>query len=287
MNRFPKIDLHMHTVISDGTDTPKELLEAVKASGIEFFSVTDHDAVKAGKILPGLLKEGDPAFVPGIEFSCQDELGKYHILGYRFNPDDPSIVSVLNCGHDLRMSKLQMRLDFLKDEYGFAFSKEDVEKLFALDNPGKPHIANMMVAYGYAKTKEEAILDFINKAPGKSEHIRPEDAIIGILGANGIPILAHPFYGSGDELILGDEMEERLLRLMEMGLLGVEAYYSGFTAKMHADMCALAARHNLYITAGSDYHGKNKLVVLGDTGLSEGDAYPDGLCRFLEAVLPK
>ncbi|MBQ7172736.1 MAG: PHP domain-containing protein [Clostridia bacterium] len=286
-SRFQKIDLHMHTTVSDGTDTPKELLDNVKKAGIEFFSVTDHDAVKAGKILLGILGKEDPAFVPGIEFSCQDELGKYHILGYGFDPDHPAIQSALRHGHDLRMSKLDKRLAFLEEKFGFVFSKEDKNSIFAVDNPGKPHIANMMVRYGYAKTKEEAILDYINKAPGKSEHIRPPEAISGILGAGGIPILAHPFYGSGDELILGDEMEARLLRLIEMGLRGVEAYYSGFTKKMRVQMCELATRYDLYITAGSDYHGTNKLVTLGDTGLSEETEYPSGLCRFIDDILQK
>ena len=69
-------------------------------------------------------------------------------------------------------------------------------------------------------------------------------------------MLAHPFYGSGDQLILGEEMEERLKRLQGFGLQGVEAYYSGFSPKLIAQMLKLAERYQLYVTAGSDYHGK-------------------------------
>ena len=68
-----KIDLHIHTTVSDGTDTPQKLLEKVRNAGIDLFSVTDHDAVKASTIIPDLLKEGDPEFVCGAEFSCKDD----------------------------------------------------------------------------------------------------------------------------------------------------------------------------------------------------------------------
>ena len=99
-----------------------------------------------------------------------------------------------------------------------------------------------------------------------------------------MPILAHPIYGDGDDLIMGAEMEERLLRLMEFGIKGVEAYYSGFTRKMQAEMLGYADKYDLLVTAGSDYHGTNKLVVLGDNGLGNvAEAHP-GLHRFLEEV---
>ena len=141
-----------------------------------------------------------------------------------------------------------------------------------------------MVRYGYARSKEEAIKDYINKLHFRSEYVRPEEAIAGILRSGGIPVLAHPVYGSGDQLILGDEMDARLRRLMDFGLRGVEAYYSGFTAKLREQMLAFASQYGLYVTAGSDYHGANKLVALGDTGLGGPDEWPEGLRRFLADV---
>ena len=76
-------------------------------------------------------------------------------------------------------------------------------------------------------------------------------------------------------------MEARLRRLTEYGLRGVEAFYSGFTDKLRSQMLAFAERYGLYITAGSDYHGTNKLITLGDTGLADSDDRPEGLRRFL------
>ena len=97
-----KIDLHMHTVLSDGTDKPEEMPARVKEAGLELFSVTDHDSVTASGILRGILRLEDPKFVSGAEFSCRDEQGKYHILGYGFDPDSESIRELVGKGHGPR-----------------------------------------------------------------------------------------------------------------------------------------------------------------------------------------
>ena len=143
-----------------------------------------------------------------------------------------------------------------------------------------------MVRLGYAKSKEDAIKNYIDQLRIRSDYLRPEEAIAGILGGGGIPVLAHPAYGSGDELIVGEELDLRVRKLTAFGLRGVEAYYSGFTRKLRSQALSLAERYDLYVTAGSDYHGKNKLVELGDTGLNDPDDVPDGLRRFLERVCP-
>ena len=280
-----KIDLHMHTAISDGSDTPEQLLKNLKAAGIKVFSVTDHDSVKSAKIMRALLREGDPYFIPGVEFSCRDEDGKYHILGYGFDPDGADINNVVDYGHSLRMKKVTARIDFLKSEFGFSFSEEDLKELFAHDNPGKPHIGNLMVKYGFADTKENAINKYINRIHFKGSNVRPEEAISGILASGGVPVLAHPFYGSGDELILGEDMEKRLKKLTGYGLRGLEAFYSGFSDKLRSEALSLAEKHDLLVTAGSDYHGRNKLVDLGDTGLSREEEYPEKLQLFLKQTL--
>lgn len=277
-----KIDLHMHTTVSDGTDTPEGLLQKVKAAGITVFSVTDHDAVKAGGIIRSCLRDGDPKFIQGAEFSCRDDQGKYHILGYGFDPGHAAMQRLVEHGHGIRMKKVTARLEFLRSEFGFTFSEGEIRSLLALDNPGKPHIANLMIRHGYAGTRKQAIDEFINRARVAKEYIGPAEAIGSIADAGGVPVLAHPFFGSGDELILGEEMEERLKRLIGYGLCGLEAFYSGFSPKLREQALALAKRYDLFVTAGSDYHGDNKpLIRIGGNGLEETTDLPEGLRRFL------
>ena len=126
MSGFGAVDLHMHSTVSDGTDSPAELLEQVKKAGIGLFSLTDHDAIRGCGEIRSLLKPGDPRFVPGVEFGCRDEQGKYHILGYGYDPTTEPIRQVVELGHSYRMNKLKGRLDYLKSEFGVSFFKQTV-----------------------------------------------------------------------------------------------------------------------------------------------------------------
>lgn len=278
------MDFHMHSTVSDGTDRPEELVGKVREAGIDLFALTDHDAIKGYGMIQMVRREGDPGLLSGVEFSCRDEEGKYHILGYGFDPSHASINQVVDAGHHLRMRKVRTRLEHLETAFGFTFPEEEIHALLALDNPGKPHIGNLMVKFGYAESKEQAIHEFINQAYIPSAYIRPEEAIRGILLAGGIPVLAHPPFGSGEELIIGEELDRRVKRLMDYGLRGIEGFYSGFTPKLRGEALALAAKYGLLVTAGSDYHGKNKLVRLGNTKLDSSREMPEGLQRFLEEI---
>ncbi len=283
-----KVDLHLHTLISDGTDSLEEIIENVRKAELDLFSVTDHDSIKAGIMIPPMLETIEPeqrtAFVRGIEFSCEDELGKYHILGYGYDPAVPGIAEVVEDGHRMRMRKTKARLQFLQNEFQFQFTEEEIHELLSKDNPGKPHIANLMIKHGYAEDIKDAINHYINKKEFQNEHVRPEDAIRGILKSGGIPVLAHPTYGDGDDLILGEEMEKRLQHLISFGLEGVEAYYSGFSPKIQSECLAFADQFDLYVTAGSDYHGGNKMIEIGWTNLEDMAEAPPGLLRFLQDV---
>ena len=284
MTEAHRIDLHMHTTVSDGTDTPEEILGRVKENGIKLFAVTDHDAIKGCGVIQRLRKPEDPQFFTGVEFSCRDEEGQYHILGYGYDPEAESMRELVEKGHRIRMEKIHTRLDFLKREFGIVFPPEEIEQLLRLDNPGKPHLANLLVKDGYAESKETAMRDYLNKLRIRLEFLKPEEAIAGILAGGGIPVLAHPTFGNGDQLIQGEDMDRRLGRLTAYGLQGVEAFYSGFSRQNREEILGFAGKYHLYVTAGSDYHGKNKRVQLGDTGFTAETVCPEGLCRFLEAV---
>ena len=264
MNNLKKIDLHIHSTVSDGTDTPEEILALVKKACIRLFALTDHDAIKGCLVLRKILKED--------------------ILGYGYDPNAKSINGLVEKGHSIRMNKVRARLELLKSKFGFSFPEEEIQNLMAQDNPGKPHIANLMAKYGYARSRDEAMKEYLNKLRVQFGYISPEEAIAAILKGGGIPVLAHPSYGNGDQLILGEEMERRLRRLKDFGLRGMEAFYSGFPERMVRDMLDYAEKYDLLVTAGSDFHGSNKLVKLGDTGLDLGTEFPERLRLFLEEI---
>ena len=279
-----KIDLHMHTRISDGSDTLEELLVHLREAGVQLFSVTDHDGIRGSMEMPLLLEAGAPWFIRGVEFSCKDTEGKYHILGYGYDPEHPAIQNLVEKGHGFRIDKTRARLDYLKEEFGFTFPQDEIDELFAQSNPGKPHIAKMMIRQGYAKTIPEAIVGYLDGKQFVGRHVAPDETIAAILESGGIPVLAHPAYGSGDEVVLGRDLTERLERLMEFGLAGVEAYYSGFTDLIQRQILRLADEYDLYVTAGSDYHGPVRMADLGDTNLEDAAEGPEGLKRFLNDV---
>ncbi len=278
------IDLHIHTTVSDGTDTPEELFGKVKDAGISLFSVTDHDAIRAAKTLSPLCEKDGPRFLPGVEFSCRDRGGKYHILAYGFDPASEPLNALVKRGQLLRADKLLARVAYLRETFGIEFPEEEIFRLLAESNPGKPHLANLMIKYGYAITFRSAMEKYLDRLPSAAEYICPEEAIAGILSGGGIPILAHPLVGSGREYLTDEEMERRLTRLKEYGLAGIEAFYSGFTREMTKGLLEKADKYGLLVTAGSDYHGTNKTVRLGETGLPDPADYPSAFLRFLSRV---
>ena len=271
-------DLHMHSSYSDGTDDPKTLLENVKKNHIDIFALTDHDTYLGCLEMEHLLKENDPYFIGGVELSCEDEFGKYHILGYCYDVNKESIKNVVDYTHNSRIRKMEKRINYLK-EFNMTFSKEDIDKLYQNTNPGKPHLVKLMIKYGYVKDMKEGF-DLLDKYNTFEKPLSPIEAIDAIFQADGIAVLAHGLKGSGSQNLTFEEMEERVKRLKSYGLIGLECYYEKFTEDEIKYMISLAEKYNLLITAGSDYHGKNKPAKLGDTH----NPKPEHMKRFYRNV---
>lgn len=258
-------DLHLHSNISDGSEEPLELLERVRNSSVDIFSLTDHDAYQGCQTVKEHLVPGDPRFLSGIEFSCVDELGKYHILGYGFDTGKDSIQAAVEITHNARRQKAINRLHYLEEECRFTFTEEEVEALLQNENPGRPHFVALLLKKGYVATKAEGF-DLLGQYRGKERRLTPAEAIDAILHADGIPVLAHGILADGSKLLSAEETEKRVKRLKESGLMGLECYYSTYTPEQTEIMLSLAERYNLMVTAGSDYHGKNKSVLFGQNG---------------------
>lgn len=278
-NTFARPDLHMHSLYSDGTDTPGSLLRNVRAAGLDIFALTDHDTAEGCAAVRRLLGPGDPAFLEGIEFSCRDDRGKYHMLGYCFDAEKPSIREAVDFAHHSRILKMRNRFVYLQEKFGFTFTEQERAELMALKNPGKPHFAAMMLKKGYVQTKDEGFEVFSGYRDTEPS-LSPEEAIDAILRAGGIPVLAHGILADGSGDLTAQEIGQRVERFKAAGLIGLECYYSTFTLRQKEIMLALAERNDLLITAGSDYHGTNKTVALGQTNQPD----PARMQRFYQAV---
>ncbi len=271
-------DLHIHSIYSDGSDTPSELIENVKKAGVDIFALTDHDAYAGCQKVRELLQPGDPYFIGGVELSCRDTVGKCHILGYAYDISKIYVVELINKMHKARMTKAENRFNFLKEKFGIVFTEDELQEIMKLKNPGKPHIANLMVKKGIA-TRDRAF-EILNKFRDPGFQLTPEEAIDAILKSDGIPVLAHGILGEGSENLSAEAIEERVVRLKGEGLMGLECYYSKYTPEQQEIMLSLAKKYNLLVTAGSDYHGKNKSVKLGETNSPS----PEVMKRFYLAV---
>ena len=165
---YQKPDLHMHSVYSDGTDTPELLLRNVRAAGLDIFALTDHDTAEGCDAVRALLQPDDPVFIGGVEFSCKDARGKYHMLGYCYDVKKPAIRETVAFAHNNRILKTQDRFRYLQERFGFTFTGEERAELLAQKNPGRPHFAALMLKKGYVRTKNEgfdAFRDYRDTVP--------------------------------------------------------------------------------------------------------------------------
>ena len=260
-----KFDLHLHTTASDGSDTPSELLALAREAGLEVISITDHDTL-AGCIEAINIPQNDVKIITGIEFSCHysnDEDFDCHILGYGFDVNSPELVAAINHGREMRLGKLNARLEYLECHHGIKFSEEEISWLYSLNSAAKPHLAQLIVKRGCADGISDAIDKYLKGEGFPDDRIDAALAIRAIISAGGIPVYAHPLGGEREKRLTKEELIPRVKALKSVGLMGMECYYSRYSSLDEAMLSQIAEENELYVSAGSDYHGKNKTVVLG------------------------
>lgn len=250
------VDLHIHTTASDGSDSPAELLEKVRAAGLRVFSVTDHDTIDGALEMEGLVGES-PVFLRGVEFSCVSPAGKCHILGYGYDPDHPVFRKALEQGRLLRREKLERRLRHLEDVFGIRLTEGELQWLHSRKSPGKPHLGRILVDRGLAPDLDAAIRRYLGGVPGR-DRIGAETAVRAIEQSGGVSVWAHPLGGEGERRLDRKAFDRQLEALMGCGIRGLECWYSRYTMDQVAFLLDQAAGHGLLVSGGSDCHGKNK-----------------------------
>jgi predicted metal-dependent phosphoesterase TrpH len=247
------IDLHVHTMASDGTLSPADLVQYAKARGLEAIAVTDHDTVEG---LDEAVAEGITTgleVVPGVEISADHAEGALHILGYYLDFKSSALLKRLAVLQDARAErnpKIVRKLQAL----GFAISFAEIEQEAGSGLVGRPHFAQVLLKKGYVKSMQEAFDKYLKKgAAAYEEKFRfpvPE-AISMIADAGGIPVLGHPATLNCNGL----QLEANIKAWKGVGLQGIEVYYSDHDAAQTSGYAALARRYGLIPTGGSDFHG--------------------------------
>ena len=277
-----KFDLHLHTNNSDGSDTPSELISKIIASGIEIFSVTDHDtiegALETAKIVPVC-----KTFIYGVELTCKTRGIKSHILGYNYDPENLEIHNLIKQGKILRREKLEKRIKYLKEVWNIDLTKEELDWLYSRKSVVKTHFANILVKRGLADDNISAMAKYLDGCKTGNTRFDGEKAINIIKNAGGIVVWAHPLGGEGEEHLSAEEFLPQLEIMIECGIQGLECYYSRYNLEEIEFLLECAKKHNLFITGGSDYHGANKTVPLGRLNVSDTEIDSDKI-TILRAV---
>ena len=257
------IDLHTHTTCSDGTDSPRELVNKAIVQGIEVLGITDHDTTSGWEEATQSLR-GSLQLALGAEISCLTNDGiSVHMLGLLFDPLHEEMQQVLEETRDGRLPRMRKMIEKMRAE-GMDISIEDVEK--AMPNGatmGRPHLADALVAKKIVKSRDEAFIDLLhNDSRFYVSHAAPTpvEAIALIRRAGGVAVIAHPFASHRGQILKAEDF----IDLVSAGLNGIEVDHRDQNPDERAMLRVIAQELDLVVTGSSDYHGTGKLNSIGE-----------------------
>ncbi len=256
-----KVDLHLHSNISDGTDSPENLIKVIENTNIKIFAITDHDTIGACEKLAQITPSGIK-FIPGIELTCSGNGIKCHILGYNCDYKNKILLKLIEKGKKLRKKKLNTRIEFLKNVWNIELTKEESNWLNSRTSIVKTHLGMILVSRNLAKNNVEAMDKYFAGCKTGNTRFNINEAINAIISSGGIPVWAHPLGGEGETHITEQEFLQKLEIMQKYGIQGIECYYSRYSFNEINILLRAAKSRKLLISGGSDYHGKNKSVEI-------------------------
>ncbi|MFA5843562.1 MAG: PHP domain-containing protein [Coriobacteriia bacterium] len=265
------IDLHTHTTASDGALTPEELVASAASLGLRAIAVCDHDTVDGvGPALDAGRALG-VRVVPSVELSAAVGGLDLHILGFCVDPSDPTLRACLDDLRAARLTRARSMVCALRDA-GHDVSMDEVLLLARGGSVGRSHVARALVDQGVVRSLRDAFEQLIGR--GRPFYVAkpvtgPDKVISLVLGAGGVPVIAHAAVTGAMHL---------LPSLAEAGLLGIEVYHPEHDAAARAGLLSVSQRLGLLVTGGSDYHGPGAGAGLGCCDV------PDGLLEPLLAA---
>jgi len=268
-----RVDLHIHSTASDGRLTPADIVREAAERGLTFIALADHDTVDgiapaqaAAQAFPGL------KVIPCVEISTDIPHDEVHVLGYFIDYTDHELRATLDRFKNSRLRRAQGMVAKLAD-LGIHIDWQRVQEIAGGSSIGRPHIAQAMLEKGYIASIKQAFSEYLGHdrpAYVEREKMTPAETVELIIKAKGLPVLAHP-------LTLSDP-EAMIVELKAAGLVGVEAYYDGYTSEEINRLVGLANRYELIVTGGSDYHG---LEPNTETGIGGADLPIESVERLI------
>jgi predicted metal-dependent phosphoesterase TrpH len=260
------VDLHSHTLFSDGSLTPTQLVHLATTNGVRVLSVTDHDHTGG---IDEALEAGATTgveIIPGIELSISyAEFEDIHLLAYYFSWHDPHLRARLESfrvARDTRAERILERINAKlvgegHEPIAYEAVKAQVQGAF-----GRPHIATALIDHGYVADMNTAFRNYLIPCNVAKYYMPADEAMALIRQARGLSALAHPKYITADRARLRQVIQE----LRAAGLDGVEAYHSDHGSEDRTYFIRLANQLSMLLTGGSDYHGFKARTAAADGG---------------------
>ncbi|MEA3305320.1 MAG: PHP domain-containing protein, partial [Candidatus Omnitrophota bacterium] len=248
-------DLHIHTLYSDGTFTPREVVELAHKQGFLAIAITDHDCIDGIEPSIAHAAKYGMEIIPAVELTAEEEDFEVHMLGYFIDWQAEWFTEKLK---EIRTARVNRTYEMIAKLKGIGINI-DPRKVFKISGPGsvgRLHLASALYSGGWTSSIGEAFRKYIgNNAPCyvRKFKLALKEAIDVIIRLGGVPVLAHPHTLGRDDLIPV---------LTKWGLRGIEVYHTGHSANVTSHYEKLALKNNLLLTGGSDCHGMGKSSVL-------------------------
>lgn len=275
-----RIDLHTHSTVSDGTDSPTRLVMKASYVGLDVISLTDHDTFDGLDEAQAAGQRFGVKVLPGLEMTCHVEDKDVHLLGYGCRTDDQALGRELTITRESRTGRLRAICEVLADN-GINVTAEDVHRAAgAASSLGRPHVADAMVAKGYVTDRDEAFRDWL--AEGRPAYVPRhsvalEEGIDLVHGAGGVAVLAHP-WGRGAQRVLTPQVIASLAAYHELD--GIEVDHEDHDRAARRMLFDLGGRLGLVRTGSSDYHGTGKNGHELGCNLTRETAYRELITRI-------
>lgn len=250
------IDLHTHSAVSDGTQTPTQLVREAAALGLGAMALTDHDSTAGWQEAFAAAQGTGMLIVPGMELSTNDGPASVHMLAYLFDPLDATIVSETARIRDGRLHRAERIVEKIARDYELTWEDVLAESSDGT-TLGRPHIADALVRKGHVPNRSAAFESILHWRGGYYEKYyapSPLEGVQMIVAAGGVAVLAHPATHGRYR----PASENMLRQLVDAGLFGLELNHRDNTDDGKAWLRELAAKYGLELTGASDYHGEGK-----------------------------